>query len=49
MTYEEVRASQSRHRSPLVLRCIEDLRAGVFIPLHAVSTDPSVYGPPRNT
>lgn len=42
MTPEEVRASRARHRSPLVLRCIEDYLAGVRLPLSAITTDPSV-------
>lgn len=42
MTPEEVRASQERHRSPLVLRCMEDYLAGVRHPLDVVYTDPSV-------
>jgi 8-oxo-dGTP pyrophosphatase MutT (NUDIX family) len=45
MTHEELRASVDRHRSPMVLRCIEDYLAGVRIPLEQVHTDPSVYGP----
>jgi phosphatase NudJ len=39
LTLEEVRESQARHRSPLVLRCIEDHAAGRFLPLSAVYTD----------
>lgn len=42
MTPEEVRASAPRHRSPLVLRCVEDYLAGARLPLSAVYTDPSV-------
>jgi len=45
MTPDEVRASADRHRSPLVLRCIEDHRAGQRYPLAAVQTDPSVLQP----
>ncbi|MCL2635956.1 MAG: NUDIX hydrolase, partial [Betaproteobacteria bacterium] len=33
LTLAEVRASRERHRSPLVLRCIEDLIAGKRYPL----------------
>jgi len=40
-----VRASTARHRSPNVLRCVEDFAAGRRYPLDAVSTDPSVYAP----
>lgn len=45
MTLAEVRASRERHRSALVLRCIEDHAAGRRFPLDAVSTDASVYAP----
>ena len=43
LTLAEVRESADRHRSPLVLRCIEDLQAGRRHPLDAVWTDPSVW------
>lgn len=43
MTVDEVRASASRHRSPLVLRCIEDHLAGQRHPLNLVQTDASVF------
>jgi ADP-ribose pyrophosphatase YjhB (NUDIX family) len=33
LTLEEVTASQARHRSPLILRCIEDALAGKAYPL----------------
>lgn len=33
MSPDEVRATATRHRSPLVLRCIEDLLAGKHYPL----------------
>ncbi len=42
MTLDEVRASAERHRSPLVLRCIEDHRAGQRYPLNMVYTDAAV-------
>ncbi len=45
MTPDEVRASAERHRSPLVLRCMEDHLAGQRHPLELVRTDPSVFGP----
>lgn len=44
MTPEEVRASRERHRSPLVLRCIEDHLAGQRFPLALIHTDPAVVG-----
>jgi ADP-ribose pyrophosphatase YjhB (NUDIX family) len=45
MTLEEVRASRERHRSALVLRCIEDFVAGKAYPLDLVYCDPTVYSP----
>lgn len=33
LTLDEVRATQERHRSPLILRCCEDLLAGKHYPL----------------
>ena len=43
MTPDELRASADRHRSPLVLRCIEDHLAGRRLPLDAVTTDLTVF------
>lgn len=45
MTPDEVRASVDRHRSPLVLRCIEDHLAGQRYPLGLLVTDASVISP----
>lgn len=45
MSPEEVRASQARHRSPLVLRCLEDHLAGRRLPLDAVWADPTLQDP----
>ena len=45
MTLPELRESRARHRSPHVLGCIEDFVAGRRYPLHAISTDGSVYVP----
>lgn len=42
LTADEVRASADRHRSPLVLKCVEDYLAGVRHPLSAVYCDPSI-------
>jgi 8-oxo-dGTP pyrophosphatase MutT (NUDIX family) len=44
MTPDEIRASTERHRSPLVLRCMEDHLAGRRFPLDLIATDPSVFG-----
>lgn len=38
----EIRASSDRHRSPLVVRCMEDYLAGRRFPLDLIHTDPSV-------
>jgi len=48
MTAEELRATAERHRSPLVLRCLEDYLQGVRHPLSAVYCDPSVHGLQRS-
>ncbi len=42
MTHEELQSSQDRHRSPLVLQCVEDYLRGQRYPLEAVHTDVSV-------
>jgi ADP-ribose pyrophosphatase YjhB (NUDIX family) len=36
LAYDEVRAVQSRHRSPLVMACIDDHRAGKRYPLEVI-------------
>jgi 8-oxo-dGTP pyrophosphatase MutT (NUDIX family) len=45
MTLAELRASQARHRSPLVLRCVQDHLAGRRYPLPLITTDPSLLAP----
>lgn len=40
MTPAEIRASTHRHRSPLLLRCVEDYLAGRRFPLDLVYTAP---------
>jgi 8-oxo-dGTP pyrophosphatase MutT (NUDIX family) len=45
LTMDELRASRERHRSPLVLRCVEDAAAGVRHPLGLVQVDASVVQP----
>jgi phosphatase NudJ len=42
LTPQEVRASAPRHRSPLLLRCLDDYLAGVRHPLSLIYTDASV-------
>ncbi|CUA94835.1 NUDIX hydrolase [Thiomonas bhubaneswarensis] len=44
MDVDAIRASADRHRSPLVLRCVEDYLSGKRYPLQLIATDPSVYG-----
>ena len=43
LTADEIRASTDRHRSPLLLRCMEDYLAGQNYPLDLITTDPSVF------
>lgn len=45
MTREELAACAERHRSPLVLRCVDDYLSGQRAPLELVHTDPSAVGP----
>lgn len=45
LTPDEIRASAGRHRSPLVMRGVDDYLAGIRHPLSAIYTDPSVTGP----
>jgi 8-oxo-dGTP pyrophosphatase MutT (NUDIX family) len=45
LTVDELRASRARHRSALVLQCIEDHLAGRRYPLDLVTTDASVVTP----
>ena len=47
LTPDEIRAQSHRLRSPLVLRCIDDHRAGVRHALDAVQADPSLQQPWR--
>ena len=45
MTKQEIRASTQRHRSPMLLRCLDDYLAGQRHPLSLVYTDPGIYAP----
>ncbi|HEX5634977.1 MAG TPA: NUDIX hydrolase, partial [Gemmatimonadales bacterium] len=47
MTLDEARASRARHRSALVLQCLEDHAGGRRYPLALVHTDATVYRPER--
>ena len=42
MSYEELVATKDRHRSELILKCIDDYRAGIRVPLSVIYTDSSV-------
>ena len=43
LTADEIRACVDRHRSPLLLKCMEDYLAGQRFPLELVTTDASVF------
>jgi ADP-ribose pyrophosphatase YjhB (NUDIX family) len=45
MTLPELRANRERHRSGLVLTCIEDHLAGKRYPLSLVTADATLYAP----
>ena len=45
LTPEEVRASVARHRSPLLLRCIEDHLAGRRFALDVLQAEASIWHP----
>jgi len=45
MTPEEIRATRDRHRSPLLLHCLDDYLAGQRFSLNLVHTDDSVLQP----
>jgi 8-oxo-dGTP pyrophosphatase MutT (NUDIX family) len=42
MTADEIRACAPRHRSPLLMRCIDDYLAGIRYPLSLIYTDSGV-------
>jgi ADP-ribose pyrophosphatase YjhB (NUDIX family) len=45
LTPDEIRASRARHRSPLLLRCVEDHLAGRRYPLEVLVADPTLFEP----
>jgi len=45
LTLHELRACRERHRSALVLQCVEDFVAGRRSPLDLVHSDPTLYTP----
>jgi 8-oxo-dGTP pyrophosphatase MutT (NUDIX family) len=44
MTYDELLACKEKHRSPLVLLCVEDYLAGKRAPLSLIYTHPTAIG-----
>jgi phosphatase NudJ len=46
MTADEIRACPERHRSPLVVECIESYLAGQRFPLEIVSVHDSLFSAP---
>jgi len=42
MSYEELQACEDKHRSPLVMQCVDDYLAGKRSPLSVLYTHPSV-------
>ena len=45
LSYDELRADRARHRSPLVLRCVDDYRAGCRRPLDLITDLPDETEP----
>lgn len=45
----EIRASVTMHRSPLLIKCLDDYLLGNRFPLSLLTTDDSVYAPPPAT
>jgi len=43
MTRDEIAATAERHRSPIVLQCVDDYLAGKSTPLELLYTHPSVF------
>ena len=43
LTPDEIRASQKRHRSPLLVKCMEDFLRGQRMPLENLHTDASIW------
>ena len=46
LTEDEIRACTPRHRSPQVVRCLDDYLAGARYPLDLMHTDPNVASGP---
>lgn len=48
LTPDQIRASTARHRSPLVIQCMDDYLCGQRYPLSLIHTDPGVLNPMPN-
>jgi ADP-ribose pyrophosphatase YjhB (NUDIX family) len=48
LSADELRASQERHRSPLVLQCMEDYLRGQRYPMELVYADASLWAPTKS-
>ena len=48
LTLDEIRACRERHRSPLLLQCLEDYLAGRRAPLELIHADPSILSVPAH-
>ena len=46
LTRDEMAACQERHRSPLMLQCVDDYLAGKRAPLDLLHTHPSIFDTP---
>ncbi len=44
MSHDEMMATRDKHRSPLVMQCVDDYLAGRRQPLAMIHTHPSIYG-----
>jgi site-specific recombinase XerD len=44
LSADAIRACPERHRSPLLIKCMDDYLAGARHPLNVITTDASVYG-----
>jgi 8-oxo-dGTP pyrophosphatase MutT (NUDIX family) len=44
MSYDEIAACRNKHRSPLVMQCVDDYRAGKRAPLSLLFSHPSALG-----
>ena len=42
LSADEIRAASASHRSPLLMRCVDDYLAGKRYPIDLITTDPSV-------